>query len=286
MTVVDPAVRLRQLSQDVSRWKGRREHASDLLERSREKHERGERQMEALEQAIQVLQAATETRRQELKTRVESLVTRGLRAVFGREDYEFTFKVSLKRDVFGVIPMLRSKYGDREIETTVAGSRGGGIANVVAFLLRVIVMSLARPKVAPVLVLDESFSMVSADKLRGVASLLRELNETAGIQFVLVTHKEELLDAADVIYRVKLENGRSTFTLEHDLRDELAHSRPKRGKTVDSKLTLFDHEDMTGPVSDAEAVEAPTDDLYAKKQRFLSREAKKAKRSARKRPKK
>jgi len=206
--------------------------------------------------AIEIVQAATETRRQELRDRVESLVTRGLRAVFEREDYEFAFNVSLKGGRFGVVPVLRSKFGDRDLETGIVDGHGGGVADLVSFLLRVIVLSLARPRVAPLMVLDESFRHVSPEFLRGVGTLLRELNTSAGIQFLLITHKPELLDAADRIYRASLENGATTFTLEHATRDVSYHQRPDPRAKRMSDATVFDGEDLITAEADAESTES------------------------------
>jgi len=261
------AERLVTLERETTRKLGKRDAILELIDREETRAEEREEEAAKISKAVEVLQTATETRRQELKDRVESLVTKGLRAVFNRDDFEFAFHVQLRRDKFGVVPVLRSKFGDREIETGVVEGHGGGVNNVVAFILRVVVMSLARPKVAPILILDESFSMVSTDRLRGVASLLRELNQSAGIQFVMITHKEELLDAADVIYRAKLTEGRTEFSLEHATRDESYHARPKRGQKRSDRTTLFDDEDMTKPVQNPESVESETTDVLARRQR-------------------
>lgn len=259
--------RVRALRDRVKRQQGARAEIEAQIERDEKRAEEIEAEVKKLAQAVEVIQAATETRRQELRDRVENLVTRGLRAVFQREDFEFAFKVSLKRDVFGVIPVLRSKFGERDLETGIVDGHGGGVADVVSFLLRVIVLSLARPAVAPVLVLDESFRHVSPEYLRGCSTLLRELNSSAGIQFLLVTHKAEMLDAADVIYRAELVEGRTQFHLEHDLRDESFHRRPRRGEKASERGSAFDEEDMVGSPGETEVRISETEDVLARRQR-------------------
>ena len=100
------------------------------------------------------------------------------------------------------------------------------------------------------------------------AVLLRELSETAGVQFVLVTHKDELLDAADVVYRTRLEDGQTKFTLEHDLDDAAYHRRPKRGERGRAPGSPFDGQDLSGnPGDDLEVVHSETDDVLARRQR-------------------
>ena len=271
--------RLREARRALERDVGRRETVEQTVAAAEEGATRREEEAARCDKACELLQAATEARRAELRDRVESLVTRGLRAVFDREDFDFRFKVSLQRSAFGMVPMLASRFGDADLEVGIVDGHGGGVADVTSFLLRVIVLSLARPKVSRLLVLDESFRHVSPEYLRGVAGLLRELNRTADVQFVLVTHKPELLDAADVVYRAELVEGETRFHLEHDLRDEAYHSRPARGEDRGrDRRSAWDGQDMTAPVDDAESVEAPTTDRTAKRVRAKARERKRRKR--------
>lgn len=264
----DLARRLRRLCDEHTHRRGRRDAILETISLDEARAAEHEAEAAELDKAVEVLQAATETRRQELRDRVETLVTRGLHAVFRRDDFEFAFKVSLRRDVFGVVPVLRSKFGEQVLETEIVDGRAGGIADVVSFLLRVIVLCLARPKVAPVLVLDESFSHVSTDLLRGVAVLLRELSESAGIQLLLVTHKPELLDAADVIYRAELVDGATEFRLEHCLRDESFHRRPRRGERAPERGSMFDHEDLVAATNDSETRHPEPRDKLAHRQQY------------------
>jgi len=287
----DLSVRVRRLRDRVKTTEGARQSIMDQVERDESKAAEIEVEVERLGKAVEVVQAATETRRQELRDRVENLVTRGLKAVFLREDFEFGFNVSLKRDVFGVVPVLRSKFGDRDLETGIVEGHGGGVADVVSFLLRVIVLSLARPAVAPVLILDESFRHVSPEYLRGCSTLLKELSSSAGIQFLLITHKDEMLDAADVIYQASIVDGKTRFALQHDLRDESFHSAPRRGAKAPDQSSMFDGQDLTRSPGAGETCLPETDDVLAKKQRWLSEEfqrrrfmAKKKAKRAKRRP--
>lgn len=211
----------------------RKAGARDVVEAALAKYEgdvaRAVDDADTARKGSEVLQAAIELRRAELRDRVESLVTRGLRAVFRRADMEFFFEARVHGGIVGILPALRSTFRGQPIEAGIVEGHGGGVADVISFLLRVVVLSLARPKLALVLVLDEPFRHVSTEYLRGCATLLRELSRTAGIQFILVTHKPDLLDAADVVYRTKVENGITTFEVEHDLRDDVFHQKAAAG---------------------------------------------------------
>lgn len=236
---MDLAARLRSLEDDLRRREGRRDGVQDVIRLEETRAATFAVEAERDQKATEVVQAASEARREELRDRVEALVTRGLRAVFGRDDLEFFFKTAIHRDVFSTTPMVRSAFQGRTIETEIVEGHGGGIADVVSFVLRVIVLCLARPRAAPVLVLDETFRHVSLEYLRGCATLMKELNRSAGIQFVLVTHKPELVDAADVVYRSENVDGRTFFHVEHDLRDDSFHARPPRGASRVDEGTAF-----------------------------------------------
>lgn len=242
--------RLQKLSRLVSQAEGEVKVTERSLVSARQRKATATQKIETLEAASELLTAATEARREELRDRVEVLVTRGLRAVFNRPDYEFAFRVNLQRGYMGIVPVLRSDFMGKRLEDEIRDSRGGGVQDVVSFILRVVVLSLARPALAKVLVLDEAFRNVADAHLRGVATLLMELNRSAGVQFILVTHKASLLDAADVIYRAWLEDGETKFTLEHDLIDEDYHQAPSRERLREEEhRSAFQDTDLTRPVS-------------------------------------
>jgi hypothetical protein len=227
---------LRALRLELERKAGARDVVEAALQKAETEAARAVDDAETARKGCEVLQTAIEARRQQLKERVESLVTRGLRAVFRRADLEFFFEARLHGGTVGILPALRSTFRGETIEAGIVDGHGGGVADVISFLLRVVVLSLARPKLALVLVLDEPFRHVSLEYLRGCATLLRELNRTAGVQFVLVTHKPDLLDAADVVYRTVVENGVTRFEVEHDLRDDVFHQKVPAGARRPERL--------------------------------------------------
>jgi ABC-type lipoprotein export system ATPase subunit len=82
-------------------------------------------------------------------------------------------------------------------------SFGGGVQNVAAFLLRVILIK--RFKLAKLLVVDESFNNVSVDYIdyiTNVSSMLKTLAEDHGFTILAITHQPKLAEAANCIYEV------------------------------------------------------------------------------------
>lgn len=144
----------------------------------------------ALEHLLQRVQA-------ENLTRIEQLVTYGLGVVFPERALSLKATALSKRGVPWVDLTLVSAGAH---EAPVLKAFGGGPASVIAFLLRT--LAIRRAKLAPLMLLDESFSFVSADYVPAVGALLRELAEKAGMTILLVTHQPEFLRHATRAYRI------------------------------------------------------------------------------------
>lgn len=166
------------------------------------------------ERAIAVLGSIGEQRQEAAQRQVEALVTRGLQTVFG-EEYSF----HIEQGTNGARPeinfLVRSVTDDGVvIETDVMSSRGGGLASVVGFLLRVVIRLLGKRAEETVIFLDETFGMLSEEYEGRMAEFLRELADKTGIQFVLVTHSSAYSDLADKRYRLELNSQGMTKVKE------------------------------------------------------------------------
>jgi DNA repair ATPase RecN len=148
-----------------------------------------------------------EQRQADAQKQIEELVTRGLTSIFG-EDLSFNVVQSQRGKTPEVKFLVKSRgLNGRIVETSVMDARGGGLAAVVGFLLRLVVLLLSRDIKEPVLVLDESFSHVSAEYERPLAEFIKELVEKTKVQIILVTHSDAFSGFADKRYKFKLVNG-------------------------------------------------------------------------------
>lgn len=156
-----------------------------------------------LDQVVALLAALQETWRSQFQAAVGRLVSQGLTGVFGEE-----LEMVVEMGVSGDLPVARFAVRDsRGLETDVMEARGGGVVNVASFLLRVLLLLSARPPLARLLLLDESFNNVSDEYLPAVTALLRRICEEGSFQILLVTHRPALTDAADVAYQFSLVDG-------------------------------------------------------------------------------
>ncbi len=196
------AVRVRQRRSVLDVQAG---EARALVKRGREAEAevaRLEADLESYERVCGVLTRIGEAEQASAQHQVEELVTRALQVIFG-EELSFKLVPSVKRDQAFLDFVLVSSYGDRTVETPVMEARGGGMAAVVGFALRLVVLLLT-PGARRFLALDESFAHVSALYEPRVAEFLREVADKAGVQLLLITHSSAYSDLADARYRLAL----------------------------------------------------------------------------------
>lgn len=133
--------------------------------------------------------------------KIESIVSGGLHQVF--KDKTLGLVVEKKEGARGYSYRLLIKHGD-----TVGNpmdSFGGGVQNVTAFLLRVILIK--RFKLAKLLVVDESFNNISSEYIDYVSAMLKTLADNHGFSILAVTHQSLLAARANRIYRLNIVNG-------------------------------------------------------------------------------
>lgn len=168
--------------------------------------------VELHEKAALVLTAIGEERQDAAQRAIEALVTEGLRTIFGN-DLSFHLVPGVRAKAPVVDLVVRSTLSDgTTVDTDVLAARGGGLAAVVGFLLRLVILLLSKNKQDTILFLDETFAHVSAEYLPRLVEFLKDLIAKTGVQIFMVTHDESFLEAADVVYRTNLANGLTQMT--------------------------------------------------------------------------
>lgn len=87
------------------------------------------------------------------------------------------------------------------------GCWAGGVVDVAAFALRVAVWSLKRPHPRNTIILDEPMRFLSADLQGRASTLLQEISKKLNIQFFIISHEENLFEAADRVFRLSKKEG-------------------------------------------------------------------------------
>lgn len=136
------------------------------------------------------------------KQDIEKLVTYGLKSVFTDQDLKFHIDIEPKYS--GIYTSFRTEEVGAA-DGDVLENFGGGLVNLESYLLRV--LTISQTKLAPFLILDESFSHVSEDYVENCSKLLNSMCENFGLTIFLVTHQETMLNYAHKVYKASSQNN-------------------------------------------------------------------------------
>ena len=150
-------------------------------------------------EVLKLLQGVSSSTWSNTKGLVESIVTRALQAIFFDKSYKFVLNQEIKRNV----PSVSFAVEDEGMELDIVDEIGGGIADVVALVLRLAFVVLYRPKVRPFLVLDEPLRHLSVSYQPHAAKFLRQVCQELGVSLLVVTHQKELASEADQVFHLE-----------------------------------------------------------------------------------
>lgn len=176
----------------------RRQSSQELLERKHKQQEELLEEMETVLKSQALLQSIAEEVQSQLSSKIDNIVNLGLATCFPEYTFELKYVPSRgKTEVRFVF-----KLGEDEVD--ILNQNGGGLVDLVTFCLRVAVFAISSTD--NVIVLDEPYKYVSKTLRPKIAELLSALSEKMNIQFIYVTHIEELSETSNkniIIKKVK-----------------------------------------------------------------------------------
>jgi DNA repair exonuclease SbcCD ATPase subunit len=157
-----------------------------------------DRRLADIEKAQVFLQKTAQDTQSRLKVHIEDIVQLALDAVFP-DVFIFSVDFTSAYGKTAAVLVFQDKATGYTVDPLAAS--GGGVVDICAFALRLACWSLSRNSDS-VLVWDEPFRFVSRDLQAAAGSLLRELSEKLGVQIILTTHLQPLVDAADSVIHI------------------------------------------------------------------------------------
>lgn len=196
------------LMRKLERAEGAREQIEASIQTAKRRADDARHDYEVIDRVLQLLHAMEESWQRAFQQSVANIISEGLSYVFG-EELEVKITPTTKGDVSALEFTL---YKDGVEEDIVEG-QGGGYINVLAFLLRVLLIVASRPPLRRIIIMDEPFAMVSQEYRAPLAELVRALVDRLDFQIVMVTHEPEYAEVADVLHRFQ-RNGRIKTTVQ------------------------------------------------------------------------
>jgi len=162
------------------------------------------RKITVLERAQVFLQMVAKQTQEKLKFRIEPIVQLALDTCWDKE-YEFAVDFEIKRN--RTEASLNFMAVDKEIKYAVdpVEEDAGGAIDVASFALRLAAWSLG--KTEPVIVVDEPFKWLSKDLKFKAGELMMELRDKLKLQFIMVTHIDDMIDISDRVFIVTKRQG-------------------------------------------------------------------------------
>lgn len=124
-----------------------------------------------------------------------SIVSLALNSVFG-DKYSFSLDFVEKRNQLEAELLLHTDgYSCAPIDSV-----GGGVVDICSLALRIAALIIEGS--AKVVVLDEPCRCLSTDLQSKASEMIKTLSEKLGIQFIIITHEDELTSCADKVFTI------------------------------------------------------------------------------------
>lgn len=150
------------------------------------------------ELAQKILQIVSKQTQQEVIIHISGIINLALNTIF-EESYEFKIDFIEKRGKIEADIYLLKNKEDRIDPMTASG---GGVVDVISFALRIALWSLSGMR--NVIILDEPFRFLSRELQPRAGILLKNISKKLGLQFIIITHDKAIIDSADQIFLLRL----------------------------------------------------------------------------------
>lgn len=157
-----------------------------------------------LSEALEIMNIVGVLSQKEYKEVIEELVTYGVQYIFG-DNHRFIVESGVSRNK----PEMRMYIeidGDR---FTFKEDQGGGIMDVVSFILRVVCWAIDYRRTRPLLIFDEPFKYLhffTEGQQTKIGEMINRLSEMLGLQIIIITVEQAIVGIMDKSYLVTKKN--------------------------------------------------------------------------------
>ncbi len=181
---------------------GEKNQIEKTLYETRKEVKELKRDLRRHEEAQEVIRQVALKTQQQLQFHISDIATMALEAVFDNP-YKLAVEFTQRRNKTEC-----DLYFIRESEKMdPLSASGGGAVDVASFALRVASWSMSVPHTRNTLILDEPFRYLSSNLLPKASDMLKEVSNRLGLQIVMVTHADELIESADKVFSVSKKKG-------------------------------------------------------------------------------
>lgn len=193
---------LKEIRTHIERKKGQEEEVNNRITNLEGQVITLEKEIRWSQKAQVIIQTVAQETQSQLEYHISDIVTLALDTIFDKP-YKFKIEFVLKRNKTECV-LLFERNGHT---VNPLSASGGGVVNIASFALRVALWTLQAPKSRNTIILDEPFPNLSKGLLPRACDLLQELRKKLLLQFIIVTHLDELALCANKTFEVRLKKG-------------------------------------------------------------------------------
>ncbi len=197
---------LNQIRSRIDQKKGQVDLLTKSIESKTEKLNTLNRELTHSNKAHMIIQHVAQQTQKELQFYITDIVSLALAAVFP-DPYKFELEFVTKSNKTAA-NFWFEKDGDRY---TPGSATGGGPLDIAAFALRTSLWSLVTPRLRSILILDEPFRFLSKDLQPLASEMLKMISSKLGLQIIMVSHSNELIEGADRVFKTHFSKGITTI---------------------------------------------------------------------------
>jgi DNA repair exonuclease SbcCD ATPase subunit len=151
------------------------------------------------EKAREIVRSVGIATQQQLQYHISDITSLALEAVFN-DPYELKVEFIQRRNKTEC-DLLFVRDGN---DLDPISASGVGAIDIAAFALRIASWSMAVPHTRNVIILDEPFKHLSVDLQDRASSMIKEVSDKLGLQFIIITHDPTLASYADRVFNVSI----------------------------------------------------------------------------------
>ena len=149
-----------------------------------------------------IIQTVAKQTQEQLEYHISGVVSMSLATVFD-DPYSMIVRFVARRGKTEC-DLLFERNGE---ECNPLESSGGGPVDVASFTLKVAFLSIEKHRSRRLLIVDEPFRFVSPDLQNRCSQIIKEISEKLGLQIIMISHAENIIDSADRTFEVNIQAG-------------------------------------------------------------------------------
>jgi len=213
---------LQNLRNKFERKKGQQNQIQSDLNRAVSNCKSIEKEISYSEKAQTIIQTVAAATQKELEYRITEPVSLALASI-----YDNPYKMAANFDITGRgTTECHLGFGRNGNIIKPLNASGGGPIDIASFSLRIGSWSLAQPRSRPVIISDEPFKWVDKKKIQedGITTMhlagqmlkdiARSPPDGLGLQVIMISHIDELINCADRIIDVSIKKGISEIEIK------------------------------------------------------------------------